>query len=91
MDQKYTNIYEYISTKKTWMRIEHKSNKKVATPPPPSPLFLHQCPLFRVIPPFEQIFWYPPPQVTQFFEAPTPPPPLNKGAGGRGGSTMSNK
>ena len=39
--------------------------KKVATP---------LTPLFRVIPPFEQNFWYPPPQVTQFLEGHTPPP-----------------
>ena len=38
----------------------------------PSPQFLHQPPLFRVIPLFRKVFGTPH-QVTQFFEGPNPP------------------
>ena len=41
-------------------------------------------PPFQVYPPFLAKNFVPPPQVTQFLESPTPPPPFNKGGGGEG-------
>ena len=48
---------------------------------PPLPHFYINSPPFQGYPPFLGKFWYPPPQVTQFLEGPTP---FNK----QGGPTM---
>ena len=57
------------------MRLNCKVKKSVNPPP-----FLHQAPLFLGLSPFLAKNFVPLPQVTQFFEVPTPLP-LNKRGG----------
>ena len=62
------------------MQLNCKVIKKVATPTPPT--ISTSIPLFQSYPPFLANFLVPPPpQMTQFLEVPTSPPPLIRGRG----------